>query len=97
MTSNSIVSPTFNPTRFFSKPGMSRSWPRIGGIRSDVPPSNGWPSRVPTNEMTRVVAVLGPAVLDGREGGVLVAQLLDDLVDPGVVDVLDVGLEVEVL
>ena len=34
----------------------------------------------------RVVAVLCAAVLDRGEGRVLVAQLLDDLVDPGVVD-----------
>ena len=43
-----------------------------------------------------VVAVLGAAVLDGCEGRVLVAQLLDDLVDPRVVDVIDLGREVEV-
>ena len=40
------------PERLASKPGIRRSWPRISGIRSDVPPSNGSPSRVPTNEMT---------------------------------------------
>ena len=34
----------------------------------------------------RVVTVPGAAVVDGPEGRVLVAQLLDDLVDPGVVD-----------
>ncbi len=44
----------------------------------------------------RVVAVLGAAILDRRQRGVLVAQLLDDLVDPGVVDGLDLGREREV-
>ena len=44
-----------------------------------------------------VVAVPGAPVLDGREGRVLVAQLVDDLVDLGVVDRVDLGLEVEVL
>ena len=43
----------------------------------------------------RVVAVLRATVLDSCERRVLVAQLLDDLVDPGVVDRLDLGLEVE--
>ncbi len=38
--------------RCASKPGISRSWPMISGIRSDVPPSNGSPSRVPANPMT---------------------------------------------
>ena len=41
----------------------------------------------PDERDDRVVAVLRAAVLDGRERRVLVAQLLDDLVDPGVVDV----------
>ena len=45
----------------------------------------------------RVVAVLGAAVLDRGQRRVLVAQLLDDLVDAGVVDRLDLGAEVEVL
>ena len=45
----------------------------------------------------RVVAVLGAAILDRGERRVLVAQLLDDLVDPRVIDRLDLGLEVEVL
>ena len=44
--------PTSSPSRFASKPGMSRSWPRMSGIRSDDPPSNGAPSRDPVNEMT---------------------------------------------
>ena len=43
----------------------------------------------------RVVAVLRATVLDSCQRRVLVAQLLDDLVDPGVVDRLDLGLEVE--
>ena len=43
-----------------------------------------------------VVAVLGAALLDGRQGRVLVAQLVDDLVDAGVVDGLDLRPEVEV-
>ena len=84
--SNSVESPTSSPTRLASKPGMSRSWPRMSGIRSDVPPSNGSPSRVPDERDDRVVAVLGAAILDRGERRVLVAQLLDDLVDPGVVD-----------
>ena len=45
----------------------------------------------------RVVAIARPAALDRRQRRVLVAQLLDDLVDPGIVDRLDLGLEVEVL
>ena len=42
------------------------------------------------------VAVPGRPVLDGREGRVLVAQLVDDLVDLRLVDLLDLGGEVEV-
>ena len=45
----------------------------------------------------RVVAVLRAAALDRGERRVLVAQLLDDLVDLGIVDDVDVGAEVEVL
>ena len=45
----------------------------------------------------RVVAVLRAAALDRGQRRVLVAQLLEDLVDPGVVDGLDLGSEVEVL
>ena len=45
----------------------------------------------------RVVAVLGAAALDRGERRVLVTQLLEDLVDAGVVDRLDLGSEVEVL
>ena len=41
---------------------------------------------VPTKRDDRVVAVLGAAILDRRERRVLVAQLVEDLVDPGVVD-----------
>ena len=44
----------------------------------------------------RVVAVPGAAVLDRGERRVLVAQLLEDLVDPGVVDRVDLRAEVEV-
>ena len=44
----------------------------------------------------RVVAVAGATVLDRGEGTVLVAQLLDDLVDPRIVDRLDLGPEVEI-
>ena len=62
-----------------------------------MPPSNGSPSRDPDERDDRVVAVLGAAVLDRGERRVLVAQLLEDLVDPGVVDRLDLGPEVEVL
>ena len=46
---------------------------------------------VPDEPDDRVVAVLRAAVLDRGEGRVLVAQLLDDLVDAGVVDGLDLG------
>ena len=53
--------------------------------------------RVPWKRDDRVVALLGRAVLDRGEAGVLVPQLLDDLVDLGVVDGLDLGREVEVL
>ena len=42
-----------------------------------------------------VVAVLRPAVLDRGQRRVLVAQLLEHLVDPGVVDDVDLGAEVE--
>ena len=41
------------------------------------------------------VAVPGAAVDHRPEAGVLVAQLVDDLLDLGVVDLLDLGLEVE--
>ncbi len=51
----------------------------------------------PDERDDRVVAVARPAVLDRGERRVLVPQLLDDLVDPGVVDGLDLRLEVEVL
>ena len=44
-----------------------------------------------------VVALLGTAVLDGRQAAVLVAKLLDDAIDLGVVDGLDLGPEIEVL
>ena len=50
----------------------------------------------PVEPDDRVVAVLGAAILDRRQRRVLVAQLLDDLVDLGVVDRLDLGPEVEV-
>ena len=45
----------------------------------------------------RVVAVLRSAILDRGKRRVLVAQLLDHLVDPGVVDGVDLGREIEVL
>ena len=80
-----------------SKPGISRSWPRISGIRSERPALERLAVARADERDDRVVAVLGAAVLDRGEGRVLVAQLLDDLVDPGVVDDLDLGLEVEVL
>ncbi len=41
------------------------------------------------------VAVLRAAIDDRAEAGVLVAQLIDDLLDLGLVDRLDLGLEVE--
>ena len=53
------------------------------------------PSWVPGEADHGPVAVLRRAVLDRRELGVLVAQLLDDLVDLGLVDRLDLGREVE--
>ena len=64
--SNSVEPPTSRPTRFASKPGISRSSPRISGIRSAVPPSNGSPSRDADEPDDRVVAVLRAAVLDRR-------------------------------
>ena len=51
----------------------------------------------PDERDDRVVAVLRAAALDRGQRRVLVAQLLDDLVDPGVVDRVDLGPEVEVL
>ncbi len=45
----------------------------------------------------RVVTVLRAAALDSRQRRILVAQLLDHLVDPGVVDRVDLRREVEVL
>ena len=45
----------------------------------------------------RVVAGPGAATLDRGQRRVLVAQLLDDLVDTGIVDGLDLGAEVELL
>ena len=50
----------------------------------------------PLERDDRVVAVLRAATLDRRERRVLVAQLLEDHVDPGVVDRVDLGTEVEV-
>ena len=50
--SNSVDPPTDRPTRWSSKPGISRSSPMMSGIRSDEPPSNGTPSRVPTKPIT---------------------------------------------
>ena len=94
--SKSVDSPGLRPTRLASNPGISRSSPMISGIRSVVPPSNGTPSLRAREADDRPVAVLRPAVLDRREGRVLVAQLLDDVVDLGVVDGLDLGREVEV-
>ncbi len=44
--------PDLEPDEVRFEPGISRSWPRMSGIRSDVPPSNGSPSVVPMNEMT---------------------------------------------
>ena len=51
----------------------------------------------PDERDDRVVAVLGAAALDRGERRVLVAQLLEDLADLGVVDDVDLGPEVEVL
>ena len=68
----------------------------ISGIRSAVPPSNGTPSRVPANPMTAQSPSFAARSSTAREGRVLVAQLLDHLVDLGVVDRLDLGPEVEV-
>ena len=75
---------------------MSRSSPRISGIRSVVPPSNGAPSLVPTKPMTAQSPSFAPRSSTAAEGRVLVAQLVDDVVDLGVVDRLDLGLEREV-
>ena len=50
----------------------------------------------PDERDDRVVAFLRPAILDRRERRVLVAQLVEDLVDARVVDRLDLGPEVEV-
>ena len=44
----------------------------------------------------RVVAVLGAAVLDRPQRRILVAQFPDDLIDAGVVDLVDLGGEIEV-
>ena len=51
----------------------------------------------PDERDDRVVAVPGAAVLDRRERRVLVAQLVDHLVDPGVVDGVDLGLKLKCL
>ena len=95
--SNSVEPPTSSPRRLASKPGMSRSWPRISGIRSERAALERLAVARPDERDDRVVAVLRAAILDRGERRVLVAQLLDDLVDPGVVDGLDLGREVEVL
>ena len=64
-----------------SNPGISRSSPMISGIRSDVPPSNGDAVLRAREADDGPVAVLRRPVLDRRERRVLVAQLVDDLVD----------------
>ena len=51
----------------------------------------------PDERDDRVVAVLCAAAFDRGEGRVLVAQLLEDLVDARVVDGVDLGTEVEAL
>ena len=58
----------------------------MSGIRSAVPPSNGAPSRVPTKPIDGVVAFARAPLLDRDEGGLLVAQLVDDALDLRVVD-----------
>ena len=93
--SNSVDSPGSSPTRCVSKPGIRRSWPRISGIRSERAALERLAVARADERDDRVVAVLRAAILDRGERRVLVAQLLDDLVDPGVVDGLDLRGEVE--
>ena len=69
----------------------------ISGIRSVVPPSNGTPSLVPAKPMTAQSPSFAAALLDRRERRVLVAELVDDVVDLGLVDGVDLGRELEVL
>ena len=77
------------PTRLSSKPGMKRSRPMISGIRSVCAPSIGAPSLRAVEADHGVVVGGGAAILDRHQRGLLVAQLLDDLVDRGVVDHVD--------
>src|SRR4029079_6331264 len=94
--SKPFVSPTFRPTSSSSKPGIRRSSPMISGIRSLEPPPKGDAVAGAFVLDDGVIALLGAAILDGTERGVLVAELLDDLLDLGLVGGLDVRAEGEV-
>ena len=81
------------PTRFVSKPGTIRSLPMTSGKRSAAAPSTGCAVSLADEADDREVAVLGAAILDRHERRLLVAQLLDDLVDLRVGDLVDLGRE----
>ena len=96
--SNSVVSPTLEPDEV----GLEARDQALLAEDQRHPVGRAALERlavaVPDERDDRVVAVLarrGPR--PAAERRVLVAQLLDDLVDPGVVDGLDLGPEVEVL
>ena len=97
MTSNSVESPTFRPDEVGLE---ARDEPLLA--QDERHPVRG--AAVEGDAVARpgeaddgVVAFLRAAVLDGRQGRVLVEQFLDDLVDAGVVRGLDLRPEVEVL
>ena len=93
--SNSVDSPGSRPTRLASKPGISRSSPRINGIRSAVPPSNGTPSFVPAKPMTAQSPFRAPRSSTAARVAFWSASSPSDLVDLLVVDGLDLRGEVE--
>ena len=92
--SNSVDSPAARPMRFSSKPGISRSSPMIERHPLGRPALERFAVARAREPDDRVVASSrrGPRPGQGR---VLVAQLVDDLVDLGVVDRLDLGLKLK--
>ena len=84
------------PIRLSSKPGIIRSLPITSGSRSEAAPSTGSPSSVPSNPMTAKSPFCAGRPSTGTRLACLIAQLLDHLVDLGVVGLLHLRLEGEV-
>ena len=95
--SNSVEPPTSRPSRLASKPGDQPLLAEDQRHPLGAAALERLAVARPGERDDRVVAVLRAAALDRGQRRVLVAQLLEDLVDPGVVDGLDLGPEVEVL